>query len=118
MQRKLPISVTSESTPRNLLNPNPAGILAWNARRNAGRTSRGDLSSLAREERGEDRLGFELPLLNFQLSQIALQRDVDFVPLIFQASEGSLAQFAQITNRRRAAQKRMNVTFSGGAAID
>ena len=63
-------------------------------------------------------MGFELPLLNFQLSQIALQRDVDFVPLIFQASEGALAQFAQITNRGRAAQKRMNVTFSGGVAID
>jgi hypothetical protein len=82
---------------------------------------------LAGKPRGEKRLPFEhirpkgavflLDLPDLELAEKGLPSDIDFVPLVFQGSQGPFVYFAKITDGRGGADERVNVLLGGIAAF-
>src|SRR5579862_930079 len=66
----------------------------------------------------KERLGLLGALFDLELAQNGMPADVDFVPLAFDAAQGTFAHFAQVTERRRVADKGMNFLLAGRGDFD
>ncbi len=66
---------------------------------------------------GEDGLGFEAALVDFDLAQNGLKTDIDLVPVVFQAAQIALVAVAQVAQGGGGADQGMDLLAGGGGAF-